>query len=234
MMGHSHAVSGGLLFAAASGHLPVELVGPGFGPADLLMGTVLCAGAALLPDLDHHDSTLAHFLGPVSGVLCRVLGRVSGGHRHATHSLLFAALAGAGTWAGIAHLGRGFVLGLTFCLLALALRALHLHPPGNSPATWALPTGLAALGAAGLDSWLPNARYWLPCAVTLGVLAHLLGDFLTRRGIPLFWPYGRRYEIPLIKRTGNGVETKFLAPLMTIATFVLLWCTVFPGTLPIS
>ncbi|GAA2155045.1 metal-dependent hydrolase [Kitasatospora kazusensis] len=228
MMGHSHAVSGALLFAATSPHLPPVLVGRQFGAGDILMGTILCAGAALLPDLDHHDSTLAHFLGPVSRVLCRLVGWISGGHRHATHSLLFVALMGGGSWAGITYLGRGFTLGLTFCLLALAIRALHLHPPGRGPAAWVLPTGLAALGAAGLDSWLPNAPHWLPCVVTLGVLAHLLGDFLTRRGIPLFWPHGRRYEMALIKRTGNSVETKFLVPVMTIATFAVLWFTAFP------
>ncbi|MFF0413631.1 metal-dependent hydrolase [Kitasatospora sp. NPDC004745] len=232
MMGHSHAVGGALLFAAASPHLPPVLVGRPLGPADVLMGTILCAGAALLPDLDHHDSTFAHWLGPVSRALCRLVGWISGGHRRATHSLLFVVLAGGGTWTGISCLGRGFTLGLTFCLLTLAVRALHLHPPGSGPATWVYPTGLAALGAAGLDSWLPNTPQWLPCAVALGVSAHLLGDLLTRRGIPLFWPLGRHYEIALIKRTGNRVETRFLVPLMTIATFVVLWFAAFPAFTP--
>ncbi|WP_406209388.1 metal-dependent hydrolase [Kitasatospora sp. NBC_01560] len=234
MLGHSHAVSGALLFAAAAPHLPPVLTGGPLGPGDILMGTVLCAGAALLPDLDHHDSTLAHVLGPVSRGLCRLVGRLSGGHRHATHSLLFAALAGAGSWVGIARLGRGFTLGLAFCLLALAMHALHPHPAGRGVAGWTVPTGLAVLGTAGLDTRLPNAPHWLPCAVTLGVLAHLLGDCLTKRGIPLFWPHGRHCGIVLIKRTGNGVETKFLVPLMTIATFVLLWWAAFPPTPPMT
>ncbi len=227
MMGHSHAVSGALLFAGSSPFLPQVVIGRPLAPGDVLMGTVLCAGAALLPDLDHHDGTAAQFLGPFSRALCRLIGWVSGGHRHATHSLLFVALTGAGSWFGVERLGRRFTLGLAFVLLALAARALHLHPPGNGPTAWFTTVGLAAVGTAALDTWLPAASRWLPYAVALGTLAHLLGDCLTRQGAPLLWPHRRRYEIVLIKRTGNRLETRFLVPLMTVATFVLVWLAAF-------
>ncbi|MFJ1707831.1 metal-dependent hydrolase [Kitasatospora sp. NPDC088346] len=230
MMGHSHAVSGAMLYAASAPFLPPVLLGTHLRPADILMGTVLCAGAALLPDLDHHDGTIANFLGPVSKVLCRLVGWVSGGHRHATHSLLFVALTGAGAWAGITYLGRSFTLGLTFFLLALAVRALRLHPPGDGPTAWITVMGMAALGTAGLDTWMPSAPGWLPYAVALGTLAHLLGDCLTKKGAPLLWPREERYELVLINRSGNGVETKVLVPLMTVATFVLLWFTAVSPT----
>ncbi|MFI5529267.1 metal-dependent hydrolase [Kitasatospora sp. NPDC051853] len=230
MMGHSHAVSGAMLYAGTAPFLAPMLFDVHLAPADVLMGTVLAAGAALLPDLDHHDGTIANFLGPVSKVLCRFVAWASGGHRHATHSLLFVALMGGGTWAGISYLGRNFTLGMTFFLLALAIRALRLHPPGDGPTMWITIIGLSVLGTAGMDTWLPSAPGWLPYAVALGTLAHLLGDCLTKKGAPLLWPHKERYETVLIKRSGNAVETKVLVPIMSVATFVLLWFTAVSPT----
>ncbi|AXI78812.1 metal-dependent hydrolase [Peterkaempfera bronchialis] len=230
MMGHSHAVSGAMLYAASAPFLPPLLLDIHLQPSDILMGTVLCAGAALLPDLDHHDGTIANFLGPLSKLLCRLVAWISGGHRHATHSFLFVALMSAGTWAGISYAGRWFTLGMTFFLLALAIRALHLCPPGHGTSAWITVVGLAALGTAGIDRWMPNAPGWLPYAVGLGCLAHLLGDCLTKQGAPLFWPHRQRYETVLIKHTGNKVETKVLVPLMSVATVALLWFTALSPT----
>lgn len=225
MMGHSHAVSGALLYAGSAPFLPPLLLHTHLKPADILLGTVLCAGAALLPDLDHHDGTIANFLGPVSKLLCRFVAWVSGGHRHATHSFFFVALMGAGTWAGVTYLGRYFTLGMTFFLLALAVKALRMHAPGHGHTTWLTVVGVAAAGTAVMDKWMPNAPGWLPYAVALGTLAHLMGDCLTKMGAPLLWPHKQRYEIVLIKRTGNTMETKVLVPIMGVATFALLWFT---------
>jgi membrane-bound metal-dependent hydrolase YbcI (DUF457 family) len=225
MMGHSHAVSGAMLYAASAPFLPPLLLHTHLKPADILLGTVLCAGAALLPDLDHHDGTIPNFLGPVSKLLCRFVAWISGGHRHATHSLLFVALVGGGTWAGVTYLGRPFTLGMTFFLLALAVKALRLHVPGEGHTTWLSVLGLSAVGTFVLDRWMPAAPGWLPYAVALGALAHLLGDSLTKMGAPWLWPHKQRYEIVLIKRSGNDVETKVLVPIMTVATFALLWFT---------
>ncbi|MDH6578997.1 metal-dependent hydrolase [Kitasatospora sp. MAP5-34] len=222
MMGHSHAVSGAMLYAVSAPFLPPLLLGVHLRPADILMGTLLCAGAALLPDLDHHDGTIANFLGPVSKALCRFVAWASGGHRHATHSLLFVALMGGGTWAGVTYLGRGFTLGMTFFLLAMGLKALNAHVPGHGHHTWLTVVGLAALGTFVLDQFLTDAPGWLPYAVGLGTLAHLMGDCLTKMGAPLLWPHKNRYEIVLIKRTGNKMETNVLVPIMSVVTFAML------------
>ncbi|WP_035800058.1 metal-dependent hydrolase [Kitasatospora mediocidica] len=230
MMGHSHAVSGALLYAGSAPFLPPLLLHTHLKPADILLGTVLCAGAALLPDLDHHDGTIANFLGPVSKALCRFVAWASGGHRHATHSFLFVALMGGGTWAGVTYGGRYFTLGMTFFLLAMAVKALRLHVPGHGHHTWLTVIGLATLGTVIMDKWMPNAPGWLPYAVALGTLAHLIGDCLTKMGAPLLWPHKQRYEIVLIKHTGNKVETKILVPIMSVATVALLCVTTFqPG-----
>lgn len=41
------------------------------GPAAVFMGAIICAGAALLPDIDHHNASIAHSLPPVSMILAR-------------------------------------------------------------------------------------------------------------------------------------------------------------------
>ena len=232
MMGHSHAVSGALLFAATAPFLPEDLMHRHLQPAEILMGTVLCAGAALLPDLDHHDGTIANFLGPFSKVLCRFVAWISGGHRHATHSLLFVALMSAGTWAGVTYLGRDFTLGMTFFLLAMAVRALNLCPPGHGFSAWGTIISLAALGTGIIAKFIPSAPGWLPYAVGLGCVAHLLGDSITKMGAPWLWPLKTRYEIVIIKSSGNKLETEILVPIMGLATVALLWFTALsPHTL---
>ncbi|MFD9687178.1 metal-dependent hydrolase [Kitasatospora sp. NPDC059146] len=234
MLGQSHAIGGALLFAATAPVLPEALFDTGMRPSEVLIGTLLCAGAALLPDLDHHDATPAHLLGPLSRGLCRLIGRLSGGHRHATHSLLFVALTGWGTWMGVTRVGNGFTVGLAFVLFALAARALHLHPPGRGLTAWVTSVGLAGVGAATVAVWFTGFADRLPYTVCLGTLSHLVGDCLTRRGAPLFWPWPGRFELVLIRRTGGKVETRFVVPLMTVATFAVLWFSVFSPLLAAS
>jgi membrane-bound metal-dependent hydrolase YbcI (DUF457 family) len=189
MLGHSHATSGALVWAvAAAAALPEKVIGIHLGTTDILLGAFLCAGAALLPDLDHPSGTIAHFFGPVSHYLCRFVCWASGGHRHATHSLLFVALMFGGSWAGIHYLHRPFTLASVFVLLSLAIRALRLCPPGQGIHSWGTVTVLAVAGTAMVDRWIGLTPQWMPFAIGLGTLAHLVGDCFTREGCPLFWP----------------------------------------------
>jgi hypothetical protein len=129
MEGHTHALSGAVTGAAAGIyvlHLPL--------PATLLLAG-LTAGAAVLPDADHPSSTLARSFGFLTRAFAWTVGRVSGGHRHGTHSL-----AGIAVFTGLAWLavhyrhddagrsGLGAVLAL---ILAGALIALRLGGHGS-------------------------------------------------------------------------------------------------------
>ncbi|WP_054813712.1 metal-dependent hydrolase [Nocardia arizonensis] len=231
MLGHSHATSGALAWSGAAVVLPVTVltfpavqVGTGhLGPVELLLGTFLTAGAALLPDADHPKGSIAHVLGPISYLLCTIISKVSGGHRHATHSLAFVAAATYGTWAGVHWLGRPFTLALVFFLLALAVRALHLCPGGDGFRSWGSVVVLAVAGTFAMDHWLADKPSWLPFVVGLGSLAHILGDCLTDRGCRLFWPFDLRVRFPVIERTGNKVETWLISPLFVLATLAVLW-----------
>lgn len=149
MMGPGHAVSGAAvgLYAAT---LARDLGLLDIGPAATLTGAALCAGAALLPDLDHPNATVAKAFGPASVTLARGVHGISsavywntktlvdeerdGGHRGLTHTAVFAAGLG-GAVAALAHLVPLAVPVLLFVLLTLALRGLipSLHKKMGRP-----------------------------------------------------------------------------------------------------
>ncbi len=211
MLGHSHALSGATAFAAMSSLAPAVGVHPHWGA--VAAGLLATPGAALLPDADHDSATIAYTFGPASKAATRVVHRLSGGHRHATHSLLFAALVPLLAWVGDAAFGRWFEIGVLFLLYTFAARALRLAPGASS--------GLGFLAAVATWVLLPDLS-WLPWSVAAGILAHLAGDCLTKEGCPLLWPHRRHYMLPVIQRTGNKLETLFFAPAFGLGAVALL------------
>ncbi len=132
MMARSHVLAGAAGWLAAAPQV-AQATGHPLGPGTLAASTVVCAGAALLPDLDHEHGTLAHALGPVSKVATEIIADLSGGHRHATHSLVFGA--GMGLLAAVA---------LTSRWLLAAPGRRPAHPEGG---TAAVAAAVAARGA---------------------------------------------------------------------------------------
>ena len=97
MMGPSHAACGAAAWVALTGTYTVHLadttlpVGLGLMPVGdpgVITGALICAGAALLPDMDHPGGTVARSLPPLSTWLARGVSRLGGGHRRGTHSLV--------------------------------------------------------------------------------------------------------------------------------------------------
>ena len=211
MLGHSHALSGATAFAALSSLAPALGVHPHWGA--ITAGLLASAGAALLPDLDHPQATIAWTFGPITRTLAVLINRASGGHRHATHSLAFAVAMPLATWVGDAAFGRPFEAAALFMLFAFGIRALRLAP--------GLVT-VSALGAATVAWYLLPDLSWVPWSVAAGVLAHLAGDCLTKEGCPLLWPHRRHFMVPVIRRTGNRVETLLFAPVFGLGTVALL------------
>ena len=56
----------------------------------------------------------------------------------------------------------------------------------------------------------------------VGYLSHLLGDFITPHGIPLFWPLKRCYRIPRPIRTG-GLGESVLGFLVVFTGAAWVW-----------
>ncbi|MGO2532000.1 MULTISPECIES: metal-dependent hydrolase [Micrococcaceae] len=210
MMGGHHAASGAAVWIAVTTQ-PVMRLGPvaesfsflphqsvwGLGllevtPAGVLAGALVCAGAALLPDADHRHASIAQSLPPVSNLMCSGIGRVAGGHRNGTHSLLgiavFTVIAYVlGLWEvhsprwGTVFPGAGLSAVL---LIAFALKALKFIPDAMRKLPWVMSIPAGAFVAL----FAPEAQYWFVLAVLLGTVTHIVGDLLTVGGCNLLWP----------------------------------------------
>jgi len=223
MMGRSHLLLG------AAGYLAVEAAAPGLlsahapSTADLFAGTLAASGAALLPDLDHPQATLARTLGPVTEVLSRGVNTLAGGHRKGTHTLwawLLVAIVAHLTLTS-SHAPWVALIFYIFCA-ALMLRVLT-ECDGVICTLLAAVFGGAAVLATG-DNYS-----WLAAAIDVGFGLHLLGDIITTEGIPLFYPLGRNFAFPIIGSTDHWRE-RGVGALCGLVAFYLLVVTVFlPG-----
>lgn len=136
MMARAHALSGAAL--GLVGCQVAQLGGATVTPVTAFTASAVCAGAALLPDLDHPEASIARTFGPISYRISRITNATSaviyrrtrtrydddrdGGHRGVTHTVAWALLEGAS--AGVLALWRPGLMLVLFVLLALALRAL--------------------------------------------------------------------------------------------------------------
>lgn len=217
MLGHTHAASG-LVTGLALGSLVLHEH-----PAPLLLLTGLTAAYALAPDLDSCGGTEARSFGFITWCLAWFVRKVSGGHRHGSHSLLgvaaftgFAWLAclARHTWPGRVMLFVILAVGLASAVDALTPRAAHT---GNV---------LALAGAAAM-CWTGYGLALVPLAAALGCATHLAGDSLTRCGVPLLWPATmREFHVlphPLRFTTGKLAEHVIVTPLLIAALAVLAW-----------
>ena len=249
VMGPTHAMSGAAAGLAIGAFLPVEW-GGATSVTEVFVFAGVTAGAALLPDLDTPQSTLARSFGLVSKALAHGTENVSkaiykltmtrkdaaikNGHRTATHTVWFALLASLGTAALVTAFGRNGAIGVLFFLLGLAIRGLA--PSWTRRQDWAYVTGLSLVLAVAVWWALPGSASGpaLGAAVAAGVLVHILGDMLTKRGVPLlggivsiggkrWWNF--RPPGPLRIRSGAGMD-KLLALACTAATGVLAYCVV--------
>ncbi|GAA2336880.1 metal-dependent hydrolase [Streptomyces cuspidosporus] len=193
----------------------------------LVVGALICAGAALAPDLDHKAATISRSFGPVSRGLCEVIDKISyavykatkkrgdprrsGGHRTLTHTWLWAVLIGAGASLLAMTGGRWAVLGILFVHMVLAVEGLlwRMARVSSDVLVWLLGATSAWILADILHEpgngadWLftdPGQEYlWLGLPIVLGALVHDIGDALTVSGCPILWPIpiGRKRWYPL-------------------------------------
>ncbi|MBC9717481.1 metal-dependent hydrolase [Streptomyces sp. TRM66268-LWL] len=214
MMGPAHSLSGAAAWlgvgaaAAAMDHTMPWPV--------LLVGALICAGAALAPDLDHKSATISRAFGPLSRALCGIVDKISygvykatkstrdarrtGGHRTLTHTWLWAVMIGIGFSALAVLGGRWAVLGILFVHLVLAVEGLLWRAARMSSdvLVWLLGATSAWILAGVLDKpgngadWLFTGEgqeyLWLGLPVLLGAVVHTIGDALTISGCPMFWP----------------------------------------------
>lgn len=209
MMGRHHA-----LFGAVAWFGPASVVFSR-SPSVLVLSTACAGAAAMLPDLDEPGSSVAHVLEPVSGAVSEAMAALCGGHRKASHSLIGVAVVTVlMALALLSPVAAAVAVGL---LLLIAFRGLG--PPGLRHGVLVLAmSGACAYGVAA--SRLDVA--WLPWAVGVGYVLHLVGDMLTAGGVPLFWPSKRRVAWPVLGHTNSGRERVFGVGLLVLAVGLIL------------
>lgn len=219
MMGKSHLMLGASGWLAA-GAPALDALGQPLGVPELAAGTVVAAGAAMLPDLDHPQATVSRSLGPVTEAISRGFSTALGGHRNGSHSLLFAGVIGAGLGIGLgSSSGPWLALLICFFFSSLVIRTL-------TEADGLICAAVSGLLGATLVSVAPQMD-WIFFAVIIGCLLHDLGDILTPEGVPPLWPLSKaRLKVPVIGHTGDWRE-KGIAALCGLAACWLLAVNVY-------
>jgi membrane-bound metal-dependent hydrolase YbcI (DUF457 family) len=186
------------------------------------------AGFAVMPDMDTTSGCAARCMGPLSEALAWVIGKLSGGHRHLTHTAAGAVLFPALAWA--ACLFRHDLAGRAGLMVLLSL--------AFSAGLWALRVehGVTAdvLGIAGAAAvtFAGTGLVLVPLACALGWCAHILGDEMTESGCMLAYPVSQ-HRFHLLPRalqftTGTRPETLVIDPLLLLALAALAWNVIRP------
>jgi membrane-bound metal-dependent hydrolase YbcI (DUF457 family) len=225
MMGNTHSLSAAGAFLAAA--FPVSHYVHHLTPLTAAVGTIVAAGAGLLPDLDHPSATPARAFGPISQTAARIIARISGGHRHGTHSILGLSICGA--LAAAAYLNAWTLAATIWLCMGLGVRALWKRPKNrpNGKLDWRDIAGLVHAAVAAYVAYrLTHAGLDLsvvPFAVALGYLVHLLGDGATETGVNWWYPDRQRYRWASVD-TGKAVERFVVVPALYagIATVVFV------------
>jgi membrane-bound metal-dependent hydrolase YbcI (DUF457 family) len=222
MLGHSHALSGAVT-GLATGillHMPV---------AHVVALAGFTAGMALLPDLDKCGSSPARCLGFLSEAIAWILGRISGGHRHATHSILGVAVFTGLAWVS-AHYRADWAgkAGLALLLTrraAAALEALHIARGHVAD--------LMGIAVAAWEVWTGYGLSLIPLAVLVGCCTHIAGDMLTDSGCMLGYPVLRhRFHLlpePLAFTTGTRPELLIVDPILSAGLVLLAGWIIDPA-----
>jgi membrane-bound metal-dependent hydrolase YbcI (DUF457 family) len=220
-MGRSHLLVGAAGALAVSKPLLIATTGRTPTTGELVATTVVCAGAAMLPDIDHPQATVSRALGPVTWFLSRACARVLGGHRSGTHSILFAVvLSWALTSLIVGLSGPLLPLFLCFFFASLAVRVLT-EAEGAVCAVLAAGVASALLMATSGDSYT-----WLAPAIGLGWLLHIAADLLTTEGTAFLWPLSKTFfRFPIVGHTG-GFRERLVAALCGFAATWLYTSTV--------
>ena len=212
-LGPTHALSGLVTGTAVGLYVtdpPLTHLGH-FSPKELVIFAGLTGGAAVLPDIDHPDSSLAHCFGFLTRAVATVVGAVSGGHRHLTHAVLGVAAFTGLAWLAVRYRGDlAGEIGLALFLALILAGGLYAMAVRGHGADALAVAGAIALTVTGTGLGL------VALAVGLGCATHVVGDMLTDQGCPLLFPFSRYHfrllPGPLAFTTGTRPELWLLDP----------------------
>lgn len=221
MMGRQHALTGVLAATGTAYAIKADV------PTFVLLCTTL-PGTALLPDIDHPDSTVSNVYGPITRTFARVLD-----HRKQTHSIpgvlafctavYFAAqYANEPMFSTAWWVSRSLLFVVLTLIYASTLRLFHIRG-------WLddfLPVPVCAMITYG-ETFLidlgvrPFPFRDLPLLVALGMITHILGDWITKQKMPIFWPFSSRGSALGLFKAGGKFEMWIMLPMILLGSAVL-------------
>lgn len=221
MMGRQHALTGVLAATGTAYAIKADV------PTFVLLCTTL-PGTALLPDIDHPDSTVSNVYGPITRTFARVLD-----HRKQTHSIpgvlafstavyYAAQYANEPMFSPAWWVSRSVLFVVLTLIYASTLRLFHIKG-------WLddfMPIPVCAMITYG-ESFLvdlgvrPFPFRDLPLLVVLGMITHILGDWITKQKMPIFWPFSSRGSALGLFKAGGRFEMWIMLPMILLGSAVL-------------
>jgi membrane-bound metal-dependent hydrolase YbcI (DUF457 family) len=219
MMARTHAATGILVGTAVVFFTHIT------DPIPVFIGV---ASGSLVPDIDEPHSRISNTLFPLSNAVSIVTQKISGGHRHLTHSLAGIALMILGLWAfgksGLeihnTHISINAIeielFFATFIVFKAVIPKLLRFIIGG----WLTALLLSGVTATVLgNSISPEA---LAFSFGLGASVHILGDSFTHGGVPLLYPISARTFGYKAIQTNGLVETVITASLWIIIVVLVM------------
>jgi membrane-bound metal-dependent hydrolase YbcI (DUF457 family) len=189
---------------------------------------IFVAFASLLPDIDHPKSEISNFFPGINKALP---------HRGVTHSVvgvgafsvaLYFLLQRDATFSIILILGS--MIGVYILSKIMSKKVYEINNVTKdffSPKQMKLMikafTGTLYVFLAMLIFliWKERFRFEIASLLAIGYVGHIIGDFITKDGIPLLWPFKLRSGLKLF-RTGGGFES-FLGIILFFANAYLIY-----------
>lgn len=230
MLGRNHAIYGASAWMLAGYPMAVNYAGiEGNAHSKVVVGmtSLIAAGAAVVPDLDHPDSRPAEHFGLLSKAVSKVLEAGAGGHRAGTHSLVFPVLLGLALW-GSSRLVIGNLVAAVVCACCVSIGLALIGPSLGLR----VPALMHLAAGAGVGWWVwgsyDEIKPMLWMVIAAGSAIHIICDAVTKGGVPLLMPLTRkRFGIPLfdVGGTGEGIA----AAVGLIVLIVTGWERYGPG-----
>lgn len=216
MLGRNHGMLGVASFGASVWYCEHIMHLGALPLADLSMGLVVAAGAALAPDLDEHES-LGGRANPISDL------PLFGGHRTRTHTFLAAVVV---VVAALACERDRTAMAVFVGFMACTGSSVLFATVRRAGCFLSVPLGALA---GYLSYRYMSPGWWLTAAVALPYLSHLGADALTVGGVPLLMPFSKhRFTLGLMK-TGHLLERAVFTPLIVLAAGVASWFAFAPS-----
>jgi inner membrane protein len=183
--------------------------------------------AALIPDIDHPKSEISNFFPGINKVLP---------HRGITHSVLGVGIFSAGIFTLLQRETYFSILLLVASLIGVYFTSkvmrTKIHEINNTTGDFFSVKQIrfmlkaftvilyVFLAMVLLLIWKESFRLQIAVLLSIGYITHIFGDFITKDGIPVFWPLKFRSGLKLF-RTGGSFETFFGIVLVFLNAYLI-------------